>query len=164
MVETESEETKVPFPLVDLEVRYGPHKKGWGVLLNVKAPEWEKLFSKISNGKIIHWKRDGVEADFYDFPLAENESSFYEFVPSGQYLTEDPPGGRIMTNLSPLRMVGVGEGVEVFFSGIFENDLIKKFCARVGDRSQVLYRKLSPGSMKMKVWLDDWKVGERVVR
>lgn len=163
MIETSSTEAPIPSPLIDLTAKYGQHGKDWGVLLTVIAPEWEKLFQKISGGKIIHFKKEGVEGDFYDFPLAENDRGFLDFYPA-QYLIHDNGGGDKSTNLSFLRKEGVGKGIEVFHKGIFEADMIRKFCNKVGERSQSLFRKLSPGTISMKVWIDDWKSGERVVR
>lgn len=170
MIETSLSEENVPSPLLELTAKFGKTKYGYGVLLLMKSEKWEDLFSSISGGKYSHVKKEGIEGDFYDFPLATTDRTFFPLAPSGKYLIDyagdggdGRGGGGYLVNLTFLRMVGLGKGQELFFKGIFEKETVKKFAHKAAEKSVDFYKKLSPGSVKVKVWVDDWKVGERVV-
>lgn len=166
MIETSSQEGKVPSPLLEITAKYGKQKQGYGVLLLIKSEKWEELFQSISGGKVNFIKKDGIEGEFYDFPLATTNRDFSALIPNGRYLMEygtgDDGRGKLV-NLTFLRMVGLGKGQELFFKGIFEKETVKKYAHKAAEESVNFYKKLSPGSVSVKVWVDDWKVGERVV-
>lgn len=170
MREVMSTESEVPKPLLSLEAHYGPHGGRYGLRLAAISEGWEKLFKSISGGKVIHWKKNGVEQDIYDLPNFEGDRNFGELIPQGNSIwgaVDAEGGGRIgggrdyVANLFFLRIPGLSKGVEVFFPGIFEGDSIRKFANVACDRSEALYRKLSPGSVRAKVWIGDWEYKER---
>lgn len=157
-IEVSSEESLIPKPLLELAASYGQHGGKYGVLLEAKSNGWEDLFEKISGGKTMHWKKNGVETDLYEIPINDGDRGFNDLFPyGGKQLILNEPGGIQTLSLYYLRMPGLGKGVEVFYPGIFENDTIRKYVLRAGDKSMELYKKLAPGSIKMKVWVDDWK-------
>jgi len=166
MMSVETQETEVPKPLIEIEAFLGVHKRGYGVLLKVTSEPWEKLFKKLSGGKIVNWKKDGLEATLYEFPT--NDAVFRDLQPSGRWLMGDedaPPmrGGGVAPpiplNLSFLRMEGLADGVEVFFPGVYESDVVRRYAQKAAERANALFKKLSPGSVRVKVFIDDWKEG-----
>ncbi len=153
----EGDDVKMPKPALEMEVEYGEHDGKWGVLISVQSKVFEDLFKKISGGKIQHVKKNGVEGDFYDFPLLQNDRTFSDLLPQVALFQREAPGVPQTVALYFLRIPGLSKGVKIFFPGIFEADTIKKYAGKVGERAEFFYKKLSPGNVKMKLWLGDFK-------
>lgn len=158
-IEIVSSEKELPKPLIEFQADYGVHNGKFGVKVTVTSRVWENLFQAISGGKISHVKKNGVEGDLYDFPIQQDDRAFLDLLPNGNQLMQNTVEGTIVS-LYYLRKPGISGGVDVFFPGIFESDTIRRYAAKVGERAEILYRKLTPGSVQMKLWLGDWKVGE----
>ena len=155
----EAEEPTLPKPFIKLEADYDLYKgEKWGVLLKVKSKPWEDLFKKLSGEKLTFKKNNGVEGDFYEFPY-QGEKLFRDLaLPSTprELMHYDGGGGEPIVSLYYLRTPGLSTGIEVFYPGIFEGETIKKYAIKVGERAERLYKKLSPGSVKMKMWIGDY--------
>lgn len=165
MIETITNDPIPPKDLLDINCELGPleaRKGEYGLLVSATSPKWEELFKKISMGKTSFVKKNGFELELYDFPAADSQG-FYSFTPSRE-LFENAIWGTQKPTLFFLRMKGLSDGVSVFFHGMHEFDIVRKYANQAADESLSLYKKLLGGSVRARVILEDWKKSERVVR
>lgn len=160
MIETFSDDPIPPNGLIDITADLGPQEErggNYGLRLEVVSPHWEDMFRKISGGKLTYVKKNGFEGELYDFPQSERDAGFASLLPSTSLM--EPNYGK--PTLYFIRMKGLSKGVNLFFMGMHEFDLVRKYAQQAADESQSLYKKLMGGRVKVRVILDEWKSGER---